>query len=155
MNLNDPIFIDEARAREHLEQMRWPEGPACPHCGAVDHATKLQGEKHRKGVYQCNACREQFTVTVGTPFERSKVPLNKWLLATYLLSVSDTGMSTRRLHRILRVTYKTAWSMARRIREGLSPAADRTLPDALFASTAGNCDELDLPSGRGGSERKP
>ncbi|MDX9998602.1 MAG: IS1595 family transposase [Phenylobacterium sp.] len=121
MNLTDPIFTDETKAREHLERTRWPHGPVCPHCGVVDQATKLEGEKHRKGLYQCNACREQFTVTVGTVFEKSKVPLNKWLLATYLLSASKKGMSAHQLHRTLGVTYKTAWFMAHRIREAMIP----------------------------------
>jgi len=76
MNLTDPIFTDADKAREHLEATRWPHGPVCPHCGVIAQATALQGKAHRPGVYQCNACREQFTATVGTVFERSKVPLN-------------------------------------------------------------------------------
>ena len=79
MRLDNPIFTDADAAREHLEKTRWPHGPICPHCGLVNEATALKGKAHRKGLYQCNACREQFTVTVGTVFERSKVPLNKWL----------------------------------------------------------------------------
>jgi transposase-like protein len=123
MNLTDPIFQDADKARAHLEATRWPQGPICPHCGVVDEATNVGGKAARVGCYQCNACREQFTVTVGTVFERSKVPLNKWLLATYLMSSSKMGYSAHQLHRTLGVTYKTAWFMAHRIREAMNPAA--------------------------------
>ena len=121
MRLDSPIFTDADKARAHLEAQRWPQGPVCPHCGNVDQAsiTALQGSKHRPGVYQCNACREQFTVTVGTVFERSKIALNKWLLATFLLTSSKKGVSAHQLHRMLGVTYKTAWFMAHRIREAM------------------------------------
>lgn len=122
MNLTDPIFTDADKARAHLEATRWPQGPICPHCGVVNEATNVGGKSARKGCYQCNACREQFTVTVGTVFERSKVPLNKWVLATYLMSSSKKGISAHQLHRTLGVTYKTAWFMAHRIREAMNPA---------------------------------
>ena len=127
MNLTDPIFQDADKARAHLEATRWPHGPICPHCGVVNEATALQGTHHRAGLYQCNACRDQFTATVGTVFERSKVPLNKWLLATYLISSSKMGYSSHQLHRTLGVTYKTAWFMAHRIREAMSPAGKTPL----------------------------
>ena len=124
MNLTDPIFTDADKARAHLESTRWPQGPVCPHCGSVDDATDVGGKAARKGVYQCNAkqCRGQFTATVGTVFESSKVPLNKWLLATYLMSASKMGYSAHQLHRTLGVTYKTAWFMCHRIREAMNPA---------------------------------
>lgn len=122
MNLTAPIFQDANKAREHLEAARWPQGPICPHCGVVDQATNVGGKAARAGVYQCNACRGQFSVTVGTVFESSKVPLNKWLLATYLMSSSKKGISAHQLHRTLGVTYKTAWFMAHRIREAMKPA---------------------------------
>ena len=77
--LQNPVFTDETKAREWLEARVWPEGPVCPHCGATgEDVTKLQGKAHRPGVYQCSQCREQFTVTVKTVFERSKIPLSKW-----------------------------------------------------------------------------
>ncbi len=120
MNLTSPIFTDASAAREHLEKTRWPHGPICPHCGIVDDATGLKGKAHRAGLYQCNACREQFTVTVGTVFERSKVPLNKWLLATYLMASSKKGISAHQIGRTLGVTYKTAWFMCHRIREAMA-----------------------------------
>ena len=84
-----------------------------------DDQKRLKGGKHRPGLVQCNACRKQYTVTVGTVFERSKVPLNKWLLATHLMCASKKGMSAHQLHRMLGVTYKTAWFMAHRIREAM------------------------------------
>ena len=120
MNLTDPIFTDADKARAHLERTRWPHGPVCPHCGIVNEATELKGRAHRAGVYQCNACRDQFTITVGTVFERSKVPLNKWLLATYLMSSSKKGISAHQIGRTLGVTYKTAWFMCHRIREAMT-----------------------------------
>ncbi|MDI1327222.1 MAG: IS1595 family transposase [Brevundimonas sp.] len=120
MNLTDPIFTDADKARAHLEQTRWPHGPVCPHCGVVNEATEMKGRAHRAGLYQCNACRDQFTITVGTVFERSKVPLNKWLLATYLMSSSKKGISAHQIGRTLGVTYKTAWFMCHRIREAMT-----------------------------------
>lgn len=118
-DLTNPIFHDDDKARAYLEAERWPDGPVCPHCGVVNAATKLEGKAHRPGVYQCNDCREQFTVTVGTVFEKSKIGLAKWLLATRLLSASKKGMSAHQLHRTLGVTYKTAWFMFHRIREAM------------------------------------
>ena len=129
-NLIAPRFTDADAAREHLETLHWPEGPVCPKCGSVD-AKRLPDQRGkpskrhpegsvRKGLVQCNGCRQQFTVTVGTVFEDSKVPLNKWLLATHLLCASKKGMSAHQLHRMLGVTYKTAWFMAHRIREAMT-----------------------------------
>lgn len=121
MKLDHPIFQDADEARKHLEAQRWPHGPICPHCGNTDQTriTAMQGKAHRPGLYNCMECREQFTVTVGTVFERSKIALNKWLLATFLLASSKKGMSAHQLHRMLGVTYKTAWFMAHRIREAM------------------------------------
>ena len=118
-DLSNPIFHDVTKAREHLEAVRWPDGPFCPHCGDTEHARKLRGKSHRPGLYQCNGCRGHFTVTVGTLYERSKVPLHKWLMATHLLCASKKGMSSHQLHRMLGVTYKTAWFMTHRIRESM------------------------------------
>ena len=85
----------------------------------VEKIYPLKGKSHRAGLYKCGDCREQFTVTVGTLFERSKVPLNKWLMAVYLMSASKKGYSAHQLHRTIGVTYKTAWFMAHRIREAM------------------------------------
>ena len=118
-DLENPVFQNAELARELLESIRWRTGVFCPHCAEAKAITKLEGKSHRPGLYQCRSCREQFTVTVGTVFERSKIPLNKWLLATYLLSASKKGMSSHQLHRTLGVTYKTAWFMTHRIREAM------------------------------------
>lgn len=118
-DITNPIFTDEAVARKHLESNRWPDGPWCPRCGETESITLLKGKSHRPGLYKCNSCRKPFTVTVGTLFERSKVPLHKWVLATHLLCSSKKGMSSHQLHRMLGVTYKTAWFMTHRIREAM------------------------------------
>src|SRR5471030_1806340 len=114
-------FKDENAARKHLEALLWPEGPICPHCGVVDGATALKGKSTRPGVYWCNACQAPFSVTVGTCYERSKVPLNTWLYATHLLCSSKKGISSHQMARMLGVTYKTAWFMAHRIRTAMDP----------------------------------
>lgn len=123
-DLQSPIFNDENAARAALEEVRWPNGPVCPHCGNNEAGTMpvIEGSKrsHRPGLRYCNACKGQFTVTVGTVFERSKVPLTKWWLASHLLGSSKKGMSAHQLHRMLGVTYKTAWFMAHRIREAMT-----------------------------------
>src|SRR5690348_6310793 len=117
-HLNSPIFQDPEAAREWLEARIWPNGPFCPHCGSVS-VTGLHGKAHRPGLYQCNDCREQFTVTVGSVAERSKIPLNKWVLAIYLISASKKGMSAHQLHRMLGVSYKSTWFLMHRIREAM------------------------------------
>jgi len=121
MRIDHPIFTDADKAREYLEAQRWPNGPVCPHCGNTDSAkiTAMKGKAHRKGLYNCKECREQFSVTVGSVFEHSKIALNRWMFATYLLTSSKKGMSAHQLHRMLGVTYKTAWFMAHRIREAM------------------------------------
>ncbi len=124
-DLSNPIYHDADKAREHLESIRWPDGPICPHCGSLNNAAKLEGKggakgtKARPGLYKCRDCRKQFSVTVGTVFERSKIPLNKWLLATHLMTSSKKGISSHQIHRNLGVTYKTAWFMTHRIREAM------------------------------------
>jgi transposase-like protein len=123
MSLNDKIYTDENAAREHLEKLLWPEGPICPKCGVINEATAMKGKTTRPGLYQCNACREPFTVTVGTVYERSHIPLNKWLLATFLLASSKKGISAHQLMRMLDLgSYRTAWFMAHRIRKAMAPA---------------------------------
>ena len=131
-NLTDPIYQDAEAARAYLESVQWPEGPICPHCGNVEAGTmpKVEGEKrsHRAGRYYCNACKGQFTVTVGTVFERSKIPLNKWVLAAHLMAASKKGMSSHQLKRMLGVTYKTAWFLAHRLRKAMEADPTKTGP---------------------------
>lgn len=117
-------FTNEAAARKHLESLRWPTGrPICPHCGCDGRTVRLEGESHREGLHFCGDCRSQFTVTVGTVFERSKVPLHKWLYATHLMCASKKGISSKQLERMLGVTYKTAWFMSHRIREAMKDSS--------------------------------
>lgn len=119
-HLNQPHFQDADKAREYLERTRWPQGPVCPHCGVIGDHYALKGKAHRPGLWKCHDCREQFSVTVGTVFERSKIALNIWLQAVFFLCSSKKGMSSHQLHRMLGVTYKTAWFMTHRIREAMT-----------------------------------
>ncbi len=121
MDITAAIYTDAEKAREHLEAIHWPHGPICAHCRNSDQTriTKLAGKSTRPGVYKCNDCQKPFSVTVGTVFERSHIPLNKWVLASHLMAASKKGMSAHQLHRMLGVTYKTAWFMAHRIREAM------------------------------------
>ena len=119
-SITDPIYQDANKAREHLEALHWPDGPVCPRCRTGDRITKLAGKSTRPGVYKCNECAKPFTVTVGTIFEDSKIPLNKWLMAFRLLSGGKKGFSAHELHRALGITYKSAWFMEHRIREAMS-----------------------------------
>jgi transposase-like protein len=114
-----PAFTDENAAREAIERLMWPNGPYCPHCGSLEKIGKIEGKSARPGLYYCGSCKKQFTVTVGTIFERSKVPLSKWLFAIHLLASSKKGMSSNQLSRMLGVTVQTAWFMGHRIREAM------------------------------------
>lgn len=121
-DLTNPIFHDDDAARRHLEAVRWPNGPVCPHCGNADGdtITALSGKSHRAGLYQCNGCRDHFTVTVGGVMERSHIPLSKWMLAFHLMCASKKGISAHQLMRTLGLgSYRTAWFMAHRIREAM------------------------------------
>jgi transposase-like protein len=129
-DLQNPIFYDEEKARLWLEAQRWPDGPVCPFCKqrnrviAAPDIRSRPSKKHPegvvlKGVYHCNRDRKRFTVRTGTLYERSHIPLHKWLHATHLLCASKKGMSALQLHRMLGVSRKSAWFMAHRIREGM------------------------------------
>ncbi|MDP1906864.1 MAG: IS1595 family transposase, partial [Hyphomicrobium sp.] len=120
-DLTNPIFTNETAAREYLEASRWPDQVSCPHCGSLDGITKLAGKTTRPGLFACSSCRGQFSVRVGTIYERSHIPLHKWLLATHLLLSSKKGMSSHQLSRMLGITYKSAWFLSHRIRETLAP----------------------------------
>src|ERR1700730_18114908 len=149
-DLTAKIFTDETAAREHFEALRWPDGPICPHCGVVGEATELNGKTTRPGLYKCRACQKPFTATMGTLYERSHIPLHKWLLATHLMTASKKGISAHQLWRMLSFgSYRTAWFMAHRIREGmreLFPEAGGTL------GSNGNAVEMD-ETYIGGKER--
>lgn len=119
VDLTNPIFTDLDAAREHFEAIRWPDGTYCPFCGSYDRVAALGGTSMGPGWYHCKDCRKKFTAAVGTIYERSHVPLTKWLLATHLMCASKKGMSAHQLHRMIGLPYKTAWFMAHRIREGM------------------------------------
>jgi transposase-like protein len=118
--LSKPYFHDEEAAFEHLEGVLWPVAPICPHCGSVN-ANHYDLRKTRIGLRKCceKACRKQFTVRVGTVFESAHTPLHKTLQAVYLMCASKKGVSAHQIHRILGVTYKTAWFLCHRIREAM------------------------------------
>src|SRR6266508_1112329 len=137
-------FSDEHAARELLESMRWPDGPDCPVCGKTEtvyRMQKLAGSKKpgRPGLLRCRACKKQFTVTTGTVFEDSHIPLSKWLLAIHLLAASKKGMSAHQFHRMLGITYKSAWFMAHRLRYAMS-----TEPLAGLMAGVVEVDETDI-----------
>jgi transposase-like protein len=119
--LQDPRFTDETAAREALEAIVWPHGPVCPHCGNADQAriAALTTKSARPGLRYCDECKGQFTATVGTIFERSKIPLTKWWLAMHLIGSSKKGISSHQLHRMLGISYKSTWFMMHRIREAM------------------------------------
>lgn len=116
-----PHFQDADAAREYLQNLRWANGVVCPHCGVIGGHYELKGKSTRPGVFKCGACSDQFTVTVGTVFERSKIKLNIWLQAVHLMSASKKGISAKQIERMLGVSYKTAWFMCHRIREAMNP----------------------------------
>jgi transposase-like protein len=130
--LNQPHFQDADKAREYLEALRWANGIVCAHCGSIAAHYLLKGKSTRAGVYKCVDCSSQFTVTVGTVFERSKIALNIWLQAVHLMCASKKGISAKQLERMLGVTYKTAWFMSHRIREAMI-----TNPSGLMGSGGG------------------
>lgn len=125
MDPSNPIFHDARAAREYFESLLWPNGPVCPHCGAVGEAVPMCGKSTRPGVRKCRRCRKPFSCTVGTVFERSKIPLTKWLLTMYLTEVRARRVSSRQLQIKLCVSYKTAIYMTSRVRahRGSSPGS--------------------------------
>lgn len=117
--LSQDIFRNEEAAIKHLESIIWANGIVCPHCGTIERAGRLQGNKTPLGTWKCYSCRKKFTAKVGTVFEASHIPVYKWLQAAYLLASSKKGISAHQLHRTLQVTYKTAWFMEHRLREAM------------------------------------
>ena len=106
------MFPDEATARDYLERRRWPDGPRCPVCGLGERVTD-----RRAGFYRCNQCKEDFTVRTGTIFERSHVPLHKWIYAMYMLVTARKGVSSLQLSKQIGITQKSAWFVLHRLRE--------------------------------------
>jgi transposase-like protein len=158
IDLTDPIFNDEAAAWKHFEAIRWPHGPVCPHCGVVNAADPIVGKTARHGLYRCHECVKQFTATIGTVYERSHIPMHKWLLATHLMCASKKGISAHQLFRSLGFgSYRTAWFMAHRIREAMT---DRDPGPMGGEGKTVEVDETyigrlkDVPKPKGGSSHK-
>ena len=133
MNLTDLAknFSTEEAAIKFLESKLWPDGPVCPHCGVIGNAFEMHSKedsenKMRPGLWKCSDCRKTFRVTVGTIFEDSHIPLNKWMMTIHLMCASKKGISAHQLHRMLGVTYKSAWFMAHRIRYAMNDDGTQT-----------------------------
>ena len=123
-DIQAPAFTDDNVAREVIERLMWPSGPHCPHCGSLEKIGKIEGKSARPGLYYCGACKKQFTVTVGTIFERSKVPLSKWLFAIHLLASSKKGMSSQSVWKACSaLLYKPRGLWSHRIREAMRDGA--------------------------------
>lgn len=120
--LSRPEFHSEEAAFAHLEKIVWADGIVCPHCGGTERITSVKAnaaKRIRLGLKRCGQCKLQFTVKVGTVFEHARIPLNKMLQAVYLMTSSKKGISAHQLHRVLEITYKSAWFLAHRIREAM------------------------------------
>jgi transposase-like protein len=119
-------FHDDTAARAYLEALLWPSGPVCPHCGVIDHAYKTK----RPGVFRCAEpkCRKDFSVTMKTVMERSKIALHKWLQAFHLMCSSKKGVSAHQIHRTMDITYEAAWFMCHRIREAMRTGGIGSMP---------------------------
>jgi transposase-like protein len=158
--LSRPEFHDEAKAFTHLESIVWADGAVCPHCGAVDRLTKVTAnpaKRIREGLWRCGHCKGQFTAKVGTVFEHARIPLHKMLQAVYLMTSSKKGISAHQLHRVLEITYKSAWFLAHRIREAM-----RSDEVGMFGAGGGIVEadetfigrEPGVEAGRGGFKHK-
>ncbi len=122
-DFSNPIFHNDDAAREYVESLRWANGRFCPKCGETERTSPVAGEKHRRGLYVCLSCKLTFTVTVGTVMERSHLPIHKWVAAFVLMTASKKGVSAHQIHRMLGITYKSAWFMCHRIREAMREGA--------------------------------
>ena len=121
--LSRPEFHDETKAFEYLESMVWADCKSCPHCGAVHRLTKVTAnpaKRIREGLWRCGHCKGQFTAKIGTVFEHARLPLHKMLQALYLMTSSKKGISAHQIHRVLEITYKSAWFLCHRIREAMA-----------------------------------
>lgn len=119
------VLHTEEDCRNYLEDIRWNGVPICPHCGSVsDKHYKLTNNGMFEGLYKCKDCRCRFTVTIGTMFEGSHVPLKKWFLAIYMFLSHKKGISSVQLAKDIDVTQKTAWFMLNRIRHNLNDDID-------------------------------
>jgi transposase-like protein len=136
--VHDDALYDEAKAYELVESVLWPDGPVCPHCGSVERISKMQGKSTRIGAYKCYACRQKFTVKIGTIFEDSHIPMRFWLQAIFLLASSKKGISSNQLHRTFGISLRSAWFMSHRLREAM-----RSGPLAPMGGSGGGVVEID------------
>lgn len=151
-------FSDVDKARELIEKLRWPNGPICPHCDSKEayKLTPKPGSKTRKGLYKCKSCRKQFTVTVNTIFEGSHITLNKWLMAIHLFCSSKKGVSAHQVHRMMGITYKSAWFMVHRIRFAISqPELKEKLKGIIEADETYVGGKGSMKRGRGAEKKTP
>jgi len=155
--LSDPVFHDEEAARLYVQECRWPQGVYCPFCGSLDDVRPLGGESMGPGWFYCPSCQDKFTVRMGSIFERSHLPLHKWLLAFRLMASSKKGVSAHQLHRTLGITYKSAWFLAHRIRESMTDTDPAALggegkvieADETFVGRAGDPKDVVFVNGKG------
>jgi transposase-like protein len=130
------LYEDEDIARRHIEAIRWPNGPSCPYCGARDNAKRLGGRSMGPGWYRCHRCRRKYTVRVGSIFERSHIPLRKWIYATALITSSQRQLSVRHLRRRLGVSYRSALCMSQRIRQAIRDETSAAFPSEAMSKNA-------------------
>lgn len=149
--LNAPHFQTETAAFAYVEAALWPNGPACPHCQETARIGRLNGNATRPGLLKCYACKQQFTVRIGTIFEDSHLPLHLWLQVIHLFCASKKGIATRQIQRMLNCSMKTAWFLGHRIREAMTPGADAGPLGG--AGKAVEADETEF--GRSRKTRKP
>lgn len=148
-------FGTDAACREYLEAHRWPGGPECGHCESGN-VYKLEGKTTRAGLYKCAVCRKPFTVTMGTIFEGSHIPLPKWFAAIYLMCSSKKGISAHQIHRTLKITYKSAWFMCHRIRHAMkNPNFTRTLTGTVEVDETYVGGKAHGKVGRGADKKTP
>lgn len=113
-------FASEEKAYDLIESLRWPNGPVCPHCGSDKKAYRIRASRQKRRLWKCAACRKPFSVLMGTIFESSHIPLNKWLAAMYLMCSSKKSISASQIQRSLGITYKSTWFLCHRIHEAMS-----------------------------------
>ena len=153
-DITDPIFHDEAKATAHMEAERWPDGVYCPLCGC-DNVHKMGG-KTQNGMFVCYGCAQKFTVRTGTVFERSHIPLHKWLLATRIMAASKKSVSALQLQRMLGLgSYRTAWMLCAKLRRAMvnperEPLSGVVEADETLIPFRTQADPIVLPAGRSG-----
>jgi transposase-like protein len=154
------VVLNDRKARELLERVRWPEGPICPHCVVVGGHYRVIPKKSsrspvREGVWKCRDCRKQFTVTVGTVFQGSKIPLSKWVTAIHLMGDPAKGVNAHQLHTRLGLTYKSARFMAGRIAESLRQGAIGRKLNSLLEAEGVRLVRKRAKKAPGGAKKQP